>query len=218
MTYMPPEQLALGPSQVLTVRDAKSRHDLKSRDLLRAATVGAHDRVDRLFSQFDLASHRDYRLFLEAHQAVLPGCERALTASSVESLLPDWPVRRRASALAADLRDLGWREAEKELSVPVLDRAQAMGLLYVLEGSRLGGAVLARRVGANGDARCRVATRYLRHGEGTRLWPSFVAVFNNSELVRDALPEVIDAARQSFFLFEAAAEAVLARSASRIDH
>ncbi|GAA3996661.1 hypothetical protein GCM10022211_02180 [Sphingomonas humi] len=86
-----------------------------------------------------------------------------------------------------------------------------MGALYVLEGSRLGGAILARHVGAAADPRCRTATRYLLHGEGERLWPSFVSYFNASDVVRHSLPEVIAAARHTFSLFETAARDVAAR-------
>ena len=78
------------------------------------------------------------------------------------------------------------------------------GMMYVLEGSRLGGAILAQRVEAGPDARCRAATTYLRHGQGQRLWPSFVAAFDAAEAVNDDFDEVVAGALQTFKMFGAA--------------
>ncbi|GAA4012988.1 hypothetical protein GCM10022280_08820 [Sphingomonas swuensis] len=207
---------------ILSARRAIDRGEERSvasaRWTLRDATTEAHERVDRLFSRFDLARADDYRLFLEAHRAVLPGLEHSLAESNVEEFLPDWPRRRRADSLAADLRDLGLSDSVEDVTAPALSRASAIGLLYVLEGSRLGGAVLARRVSANDDPRCRAATRYLRHGEGERLWPTFVAALDQVDELRDHLPEMIDSAHRAFAIFEAAADAVLARSIPRTSH
>lgn len=187
-----------------------------SRDRLRAATAQAHEAVDGLFSRFDLAEPQSYCLFLEAHQAVLPACEQALDRAGAQALLADWPSRRRGSALAADLHDLGGTEARPIPPIAIVTDAQAWGLLYVLEGSRLGGTVLARRVAQSSDVQSRAATRYLSHGEGQRLWPSFVTALNASKEVQERLPEVIIAAIDGFSLFRTAAEAVLAKN-SRTD-
>jgi len=76
--------------------------------------------------------------------------------------------------------------------------------MYVLEGSRLGGAVLARRVADNPDAACRKATRYLRHGERQGLWASFLAMFDASPHVRDNEAAVIAGALAAFAMFAGA--------------
>ena len=55
-----------------------------------------------------------------------------------------------------------------------------MGLLYVLEGSRLGARFLARQVGATGAG---LPLAYLTHGDGGDLWRSFLAWL-------DAIPKV----------------------------
>lgn len=178
------------------------------RDRLRVATAHAHEEVDALFSRFDLADQQSYRLFLEAHQHVLPACEKALDRAGAQILLADWPSRRRSAVLSLDLDNLGSDKGAGNRLVTVSSAAEAWGLLYVLEGSRLGGTVLARRVAEIGDHTSVRATRYLRHGEGQRLWPTFVAALNSSKLVQDRLPEVITAAIAGFSLFKAAAEAV----------
>lgn len=180
-----------------------------ARDHLRAATRANHERVDRRFGAYDLARPDDYRRFLVAHRAVLPACEAILAVSGAAALLPDWPLRRRASALDADLASLGvdpdGDRAPGFLPEAPLDAAAAWGMMYVLEGSRLGGAVLARRVADNPDAACRDATRYLTHGHGLRLWPTFVAAFDRSAVVGDNLDAVTASAGATFDRFDAAA-------------
>lgn len=177
------------------------------RGRLRAATLQAHARVDLRFSQYDLGRIEQYRPFLQAHDAVLPGCERVLRASGAERLIADWPCRVRADALAADLGTVGGTSVDGP-ALALLGPAAVFGMVYVLEGSRLGGSVLARRVLAGADPRCRDATRYLRHGEGLRLWPSFLAALEASAEVRDDPEAAVASAVATFGLFERAAGAM----------
>lgn len=178
---------------------------MSPRDQLKAATRRAHERVDQRYSEFDLADAGHYRRFLIAHQAVLPACEQLLTRSGAVRLLADWPLRLRTPALLADLATVGASPVPAAHTIAPLSPAAAFGMLYVTEGSRLGGAVLAQRVLHNADARCRAATRYLRHGEGRRFWPSFLATFETALDLIGPLDLVIASALGTFELFEAAA-------------
>ena len=65
----------------------------------------------------------------------------------MESVITDWPDRRRSSLLRDDLETLG--AALPTLVVPpsFAGPDDILGGLYVLEGSRLGGAMLSRSVG-----------------------------------------------------------------------
>jgi heme oxygenase len=165
----------------------------------------AHERVDAAFGRFSLTDPSGYRYFLQAHGAVFPVCERALAASGAADLLADWPSRVRSPALLADLETVGAAPGPEIPDLPPLSPASAFGMMYVLEGSRLGGAVLARRLLTNPDERCRNASRYLLHGEGLRLWPNFVAAMEASPHVAQDPQSVIDSALRTFGLFEAAA-------------
>ncbi len=168
-------------------------------------TAPAHERVDTAFSRFSLTDPVGYRLFLQAHHAVLPVCERALAASGAAGLLADWPSRVRAPALLADMAAVGVGPGPEVPALAPLSPAAAFGMMYVLEGSRLGGAVLARRLLTNPDERCRTASRYLLHGEGLRLWPNFVTAMERSPHVTQDPQSVVASALQTFGLFAAAA-------------
>ena len=162
---------------------------------LRAASGPAHDRVDAAYGAFRLDDRDDYAAFLTAHARALPAVEAALAAHPD---LPPW--RERTSAIVADLADLG-QAMPSPLPFPLVDDAAAWGALYVTEGSRLGGTMLARSVAAGWPC------RYLgaRHLPGE--WRRLLAAIETR--ARDASPEWRDAARAGaracFALYERAA-------------
>ncbi|MGN6374638.1 MAG: biliverdin-producing heme oxygenase [Sphingomonas sp.] len=114
---------------------------------LRDGTRDAHDRLDALFARFDLSSPAGYADFLAAHAEALLPIEAALDASPVALVTPDWPARRRGGLIAADLAALGRSVPPVAPQPPIADPVAIAGTLYVIEGSRLGGKVLARQVG-----------------------------------------------------------------------
>jgi heme oxygenase len=121
--------------------------EFDSRLALREATRPAHDRVDTLYSRYDLATKAGYLGFLKAQAYAFVPIERSLDAAALtERLLPDWPDRIRSHYLQADLAALGSvADDTGQWSAPD-DEASILGAIYVLEGSRLGGAVLLRQV------------------------------------------------------------------------
>jgi heme oxygenase len=113
---------------------------------LRAATQDHHAVVDGLFSRFDLADPGGYAGFLRAQADAFLPVERALDAARAETVLPDWPSRRRGALLIADLAALGEAGPDEGEALPLDDAAAILGAAYVLEGSRLGGKMLQRLV------------------------------------------------------------------------
>ena len=131
---------------------------------LRTATQALHERVDQAYGGHDLGDRGAYAAFLTAHARVVAPLERLLAAG------PPWREwRPRAALLAADLARLG-AAMPAALPVPAVTGdpiAVRWGLLYVLEGSRLGGAMLARRVGAG------LPTAYLAAAHRDGSWARF---------------------------------------------
>lgn len=153
--------------------------DISLRDRLRAATSEDHATLDANISGWRIETPIGYGAFLTASYDALAPLELALEQAGVAQRLPDWPHRSRRAALAADLAELGLRTPSFEAAeVPSPDFAA--GVLYVLEGSRLGAKFLARRVR---DAGAGLPLAYLTHGEGQDLWRSFLAWL-------DAIPKV----------------------------
>jgi len=139
------------------------------RAMLRAATAGDHARLDALVERFDLTRREGYRAFLSAHARLLPALEAAIAEAP---LIPDWPERRRAAALARDMRALEITPFPVPIAPPSLATvAERIGAIYVLEGSRLGGAMLSRTVAR---ALPQAPRAFLDHGAGKGLWPRFL--------------------------------------------
>lgn len=141
------------------------------RDALRSTTAGVHARLDAALSESSLSRRADYLAFLKATRAVLAPMELALSCC----VLP-WRYAPRCAALDADLRALATvpPPVELHLAAHVVDTASALGCVYVLEGSRLGGQVLARRLSARlAPADCQFG--YLAEDRtGLQRWPAFV--------------------------------------------
>ena len=108
---------------------------------LRAATRIDHEQVDAAFGRFALGTREGYRDFLTAHARILPLAERLIDPGA---LVEGW--HGRTDALHQDLAALGGEvPPELDFALPGGEAAR-WGALYVIEGSRLGGAVLARSV------------------------------------------------------------------------
>lgn len=169
---------------------------------LRVATAKDHDGVDARFGSVSLDDPAGYRRVLTAHARALPAVEAALTADGRE--LPIW--RPRTAVLAADLAALGVAMPEP-LPFAVTGDAGRWGALYVIEGSRLGGQLLARSVGQD------LPSAYLssRHEPGE--WRALLAALDARAAAMGAAWEdaAIAGARATFALYAAAAAAELDR-------
>ena len=183
------------------------------RDYLRAATAAHHPAVDARFGALLDRGESGYARFLEASAEGVFPLEQALADAGVAMLLADWPRRARSAALAADLADLGASLPAPVDPPAVRGEAGILGVLYVLEGSRLGAAMLTKRLAAHPSARVRGATRYLRHGE-SGFWASFLAVLEKSEAARRNPAAVVAGARTAFALFGAHAPALTEKAAA----
>lgn len=147
------------------------------RGTLRSATAGAHAALDRALLPPGARWTRErYVAFLQATLAVVSAAEPAV-AAVLPAFVP-CGAPSRASRLRDDLVALG-QEALAPPS-PAFDRvpsaAAAYGTAYVLEGSQLGGRVIAGHV-AETLALGEEALAYLRSAgtpAGTR-WKAFVA-------------------------------------------
>ena len=181
-----------------------------ARDGLRTRTRDGHDRVDAVYSSFRLDTREGYGAFLSAQAVAHLACEAALDRAHAEDVVPDWPARRRGDLLIEDLRDL-------ELSVPVLavgasadgaggivdvapsiSRAPSiLGAVYVLEGSRLGGAMLVRSVPYS------LPRRFLG-ASVPGAWRNLMQMIDRTLQSDEQIAAAVAAARRVFELFERA--------------
>ncbi|MGY1814638.1 biliverdin-producing heme oxygenase [Blastococcus sp. SYSU D00820] len=134
-------------------RDAGGDADVLT--VLRSATAAEHQRVEDTLGLMDPEITRDRLVdVLGGMHAFWRAAEDGLDAWArrcpADAAVLDWARRRRSALFAADLQALGAGAddgARPELpEVPTTD--DALGRLYVLEGSTLGGTFIDRHLAA----------------------------------------------------------------------
>ncbi|MFW8595162.1 biliverdin-producing heme oxygenase [Cribrihabitans neustonicus] len=176
------------------------------RTALRCGTKGEHEALDRLVSRWDLSSRGGYRNFLRMQAAALLPLEAWLEDRGAAALPPDWPARRRSQALRADLAALALPEPDPAAFAIAPCRGTVAGVLYVLEGSRLGGRLLHRMVETAPES---MPKSFLEHGNGQPLWQGFLSWLEAQNLPGEEHPKAISAARSVFSLYQAKAASLL---------
>ena len=159
--------------------------------------------VDQRFGALIAADVTATSEFLSASASVILTLEHALSEAGATRLLPDWEERKRGDALLADLDALGAAPGYPVLA-QVGGDAEQFGFLYVLEGSRLGAAVVLCATEAAGDPRMRARDAV----PAPRRRPALLAFVPRA--TRDiarckarAPDEAIAGARAAFSLFDA---------------
>jgi heme oxygenase len=162
--------------------------------ILRGATAANHEIVDAAFGRFSLTSATSYSQFLSAHARILGPLESAV-AGLWDASIARFPL------LKADLGELGTAVPSGAAFAP-MSEARRWGMLYVLEGSRLGGGILAGRVAAG------LPVRYLsaRHEGGS--WGRFGEALELAGASQNAAwhEDVIAGAKIAFARFAESAE------------
>lgn len=118
------------------------------RKRIKAATQVYHDQTEQLSSrpvaEFTLS---DYQQFLRVNHLFHGSVEQALANALPESLREPlrWSERRKALRIQQDLDELGAEyNASEWLSLPLGSVPEALGAMYVAEGSTLGGIMMKK--------------------------------------------------------------------------
>lgn len=177
-------------------------------DCLRQATHDAHRRLDaRHILSAPHYTLQDYIAVLSAYRELHGRLETRLDpyAETITGL--EWTQRRKLHLLERDLAYLSSRAQRPQLDDAQLPEIRsvpaALGCLYVMEGSTLGGRVLLKRVNAKlGLDVGRGATFLHAYGELTgEMWRRFTACLRS---IDDASSRAVAcaAARHTFAAFE----------------
>lgn len=167
------------------------------RDRLRRETSAAHERVDALFGACDFATEQGYGAFLTA---------QAVAWETLRPLLDEGSIAR-ADALRRDLDALGLA-VPSPLSGVVPPQTMTVGHGYVLEGSRLGSAVLLRRLQARSPTLAERAGAYLLESGDTAGWKHLSTSLQNERDAHDKDGQIVEDALFVFDLFERSWHAV----------
>jgi heme oxygenase len=174
---------------------------------LQRGTAEAHAALERMMESAGcFASRRGYLAYLRAVQPLYAALEAALEEGGAARWLPDWPERRKAGLIALELeefRGVAADETEGMAQIGASWRGGSMlGVLYVLEGATLGGAVLARRMARHGIApRPRVSLLDPYGPMRGAMWRRFLQALDAARMTAAEDAALVPAARATFGLF-----------------
>jgi heme oxygenase len=177
------------------------------RQSLRHATQTAHARLDDLIERAGLLKSRaEYELYLQATWTARWPCEQALESWGAAALYAAWPQRRICDTLSQDIFDVSHiRPAEAAHGLPeVLSEAQALGILYVLEGSALGARILETQAAAIGMTASFGARHMARQTSAPGAWSQFMALLARTPMSSAGEEQCTAAALAAFALYEEA--------------
>ena len=171
----------------MTTADSASRPALRSQRL-NQITNEPHQKLDALVKAHkpfdDVAS---FARFVVAQYLFQSELKALYTDPALKQIVPDLPERCRAEQAKADLADLN-----TEVPAPVAgavnspSKAEALGWIFVSEGSKLGAAFLIKRAVGLGLSDS-FGARHLGEPAGGRAegWKSFIRTLDGLELTAE---------------------------------
>jgi len=178
-------------------------------DTIKIATLPNHQLVEKLLvgKMRNLRSMTDYVELLKIFYSYFGGLEQLINPYISAENLSDYEHRRKSRAIANDIKILGGE-------VPVLagvdslpaiqNELQAFGALYVIEGSTLGGKIIAEMLQKhlsfnNGDG----LSFFTGYGENSmQMWGTFKQTLNAMAQRDKDETEVIATANETFIKFK----------------
>ena len=175
---------------------------------LRQGTADLHDNIDKsIMAKDPFANVDNYVQFLSLQYYFLKDVAALYEHSELSKHIDDLVSRRRLGLLKQDFADLE-RALPRSSLAPLIDNntdlATALGWLYVVEGSKVGAAMLGKQVQARLHYTGEFAARYLAGpgaGRGSA-WRHLVQLIDNIELTQAQEQALIDGARQAFSRFQ----------------
>ncbi|MDX6806175.1 biliverdin-producing heme oxygenase [Terrihabitans rhizophilus] len=163
------------------------------------ATTSEHGRLDqRIMDGRPFESRERYGMFLRVQYGFHATVDSAYQDRRLNALIPDLAQRARLSDVERDLADLGIVPALLP-AAPAFDLPEALGWLYVAEGSNLGGAFLFKEAAKLGLDEAFGARHLAPHPEGRGLnWRRFKADVDAIQLTGEEDARAMAGARQAF--------------------
>lgn len=190
-------------AQAATVENNKI--ELSRTKRLKAATHAAHEELDRfIMSAKPFDNRENFGKFVQTQHLFHSELDALFGNETLDALLPDLKGRRRLALIEQDLEDLSVAKPGIESryfndSAETLDLPEALGWLYVVEGSNLGAAFLLKDATKLGLGETFGARHLAGAPEGRGLhWRTFVAALDAINLTQDEEDRAIAGAKAAF--------------------
>lgn len=171
---------------------------------IKEATKTAHQHLEGIVVRKlkAIRSNADYAAVLKHFYAYFNGVEQAIAPFITPDVLPDYNERRTSIYLKRDIEELGGTtDVLPKVEVPAIENVQqALGALYVMEGSIMGGPYIVQMLAKYGVDKG--VSFFSGYGEATgMMWGKFVAALNENAKNETEEKASIEAADQTFANF-----------------
>ncbi|MGE9313627.1 biliverdin-producing heme oxygenase [Niabella sp. CJ426] len=171
---------------------------------IKEATKAPHQQLEVVVVKKlkSIRSQADYADLLKHFYAYFSKVEQAVAPYINETVLPDYAERRNSSYIKADIEALGESvETLPHAVAPgIVNTISALGALYVLEGSIMGGRIIVQMLEKAGITQG--VSFFSGYGEATgQMWQRFTEVLNRYAPTEDDEAQAIAAANATFKQF-----------------
>jgi len=168
---------------------------------IKEATKAEHQNLEKKVVQKlkSIRSNSDYADLLKHFYAYFSHIEEIIKPFIVADVLPDYPQRRNSSYIKADIIALGsdLNDLPATTLPEITNTIEALGALYVLEGSIMGGSIIVQMLQKGGINQG--VSFFSGYGEATgMMWGNFIAVLNQNATNEKQEAEAIRAANDTF--------------------
>lgn len=171
---------------------------------LKDETATLHEQMHALMEQAQpFASRAQYVRFVAAQYHFQRDVEHLFEDPAIQAAVPDLQVRGREAAALADLADLDAAPGNAAIATGKVAMPEALGWLYVSEGSTLGAAFLLKEVKDKlGLSETFGARNLAAYPEGRAVvWRRFVSFLDAPGLSAQEQDAVVAGARAAFERF-----------------
>lgn len=172
---------------------------------LKEGTKDAHIQLEKIVLQQLKAvqTKDDYARLLKFFYAFFREVEKAIAPFMTSEVVPDYSERRNVNHLKADIESLGGdvhKDLPQTTAPSIVNKYQALGALYVMEGSVLGGRTIVKMLEKN-NINTGISF-FSGYGENTPvLWGRFIELLNQQITADEHKQQAIQAAKDTFTLF-----------------
>jgi len=171
---------------------------------IKEATKTAHQELEKkvVLRLKAIRSNADYADLLKHFYAYFNAIEKAIAPFITADVLPDYADRRDSSYIKRDIEELGGdvNNLPAVQTPEITNTVQALGALYVLEGSIMGGPYIVQMLNKFGVDKG--VSFFSGYGEATgQKWGTFISILNNAAQTEEQQAAAIKAADETFARF-----------------
>ena len=152
-----------------------------------------------------LQTSADYSYLLGLFYSYFGGLERLIEHQGIEKYLPDYVDRRKAKLILEDLLALHVSNPEicQHVQLPVIESPfRALGALYVMEGSTLGGVHITKMIQKKLSGNENIYHFFSGYGDRNPLmWNRFKNALDHSTADEDEIAFILSGAEDTFHRF-----------------